>query len=47
MILAGKVTYGLDLLSAFQAKIQEAEDCIADLKKTHAKLQNEVAQSLV
>ena len=39
--------YGLDLLSAFQAKILEAEDSIADLKDKHAKLQNLVTHSLV
>jgi len=43
----GELTYGLDLLSAYQAKIKEAEDCIADLKDTSAKLRNEVTQSLV
>ena len=44
---AGELIYGLDLLLAYQAKIKEAEDSIADLKDKSAKLRNEVAQSLV
>jgi len=39
---AGELTQRCDHLLAFQARIEEAEDSIADLKDKNAALQNEV-----
>ena len=42
----GKFTYDQDHLLAFQTRIKEADDSIADLKDKNAALQKEVTFSL-